>query len=38
MNDKSLVLASSGFQQACTPEYSDSRFSVCRIEFGLLPK
>ena len=38
MSDKSLVLASSGFQQACTPEYSDSRFSVCRIDFGRLPK
>jgi hypothetical protein len=36
MNAESLVLASSRFQQACTPEYSDSRFSVCRIDYARL--
>ena len=38
MSAKSLVLASSRFQQACTPEYSDGRFSVCRIDYGRLMK
>jgi hypothetical protein len=38
MSAKSFVLASSRFQQACTPEYSDGRFSVCRIDYGRLMK
>jgi hypothetical protein len=38
MSAKSLVLASSRFQQACTPEYSDGRFRVCRIDYSRLMK
>jgi 4-amino-4-deoxy-L-arabinose transferase-like glycosyltransferase len=31
------VSASTAFQHACTVEYEDSRFFVCRIEYGRLP-
>ena len=33
----SRVLASEAFQQACTFEYSDSRFLLCRIDYARLP-
>ena len=31
------VLASQPFQQACTTEYSDRRFVLCRIDYSRLP-
>jgi hypothetical protein len=36
LSEDSLVLASPDFQQACTFEYSDSRFCLCRIDFSRL--
>jgi dolichyl-phosphate-mannose-protein mannosyltransferase len=37
LNDDWLVLASPAFQQACTVEYSDRRFFVCRVDYTRLP-
>jgi hypothetical protein len=28
------VLASAAFQEACAPEYTDSRFVLCRVDYG----
>jgi hypothetical protein len=33
---ESRALASPAFQQACTPEYTDRWFQVCRIDFSRL--
>lgn len=34
---ESRAIASPAFQQACTPEYADGRFRVCRIDYSRLP-
>ena len=37
LREDSLVLASPAFQQACTFEYADPRFCLCRVDYTRLP-
>jgi hypothetical protein len=37
LREDSLVLASPAFQQACTFEYADPQFCLCRVDYTRLP-
>ncbi len=38
LSEDSTVLASPAFQQACTFEYTDGRFCLCRVDYTKLPQ